>query len=46
MADLAKDLFDDYGRPIIVCADPTATTADLSKVTFDEYGRPVKVMAT
>jgi hypothetical protein len=41
--DYTKDLFDEYGRPIIVAA---ATTQDVSQVLFDDKGRPVKVIGT
>jgi hypothetical protein len=42
-ADLDKDLFDEYGRPIIVAA---TTSEDTTSILFDSYGRPVKVAGT
>jgi hypothetical protein len=44
--DYAKDLFDEYGRPIVVLANSSGTTADVTKDLFDECGRPIKVAGT
>jgi hypothetical protein len=41
--DYAKDLFDEYGRPIVCMA---VTSEDVTTVLFDQYGRPVKVIGT
>jgi hypothetical protein len=41
MADLNNDLFDEYGRPIVVVG---TSTEDLTNKLVDQYGRPVKVV--
>jgi hypothetical protein len=40
--DYEKDLFDEYGRPIITAG---TSSEDLTGILFDSYGRPVKTAA-